>query len=72
MNHFILEFFETSPSRIKVKLAQKEITSLLNGFEKKKDEGVISKIKSICEEHPKGGLKGDYKTFLNFGKTGNF
>jgi hypothetical protein len=59
---------DTSPISNKLKLAQKQLTSLLKGNENNKDKRVISKIKSICDEHPKAGLKGDYKTFLNFGK----
>ena len=66
INFFIQDFIESSPNRVKVKLVQREITSMWNGANSK-ENGVISKIRSICDDHPRSGLKGDYKTFLNFG-----
>ncbi len=49
---------------------QREITSMLNGADSK-ENGVISKIRSICDDHPRSGLKGNYKTFLTFGNFYN-
>ena len=63
---FIKDFIESSPNRLKVKLVQREITSMLNGADSKENH-VLSRIRSICDDHPRSGLKGDYKTYLTFG-----